>query len=202
MADDAFDPRQHMSRIQGGAPYLEVRWRLVWLRDQHPDADLVTEMIERSDRHAIFRATITLRTGGKATGWGSETADDFRDFIEKAETKAIGRALNALGFGLPELELDGDRGPAGRPVDQRDRRAQAAADLAARQASAEDGGPPLEQRATGRQLGYLRVVAREVDVDADAAAQETYGVPAQHLTRVQASRLIEQLQNGPRQDSM
>ncbi|HKG29607.1 MAG TPA: hypothetical protein VKB01_10775, partial [Thermomicrobiales bacterium] len=34
-----------------------------------------------------------------ATGYGSETASDFPDFIEKAETKAIGRALNALGYG-------------------------------------------------------------------------------------------------------
>src|SRR3546814_7260726 len=35
----------------------------------------------------------------RATGYGSETPKDFGDYIEKAETKAIGRALGALGFG-------------------------------------------------------------------------------------------------------
>jgi hypothetical protein len=48
---------------------------------------------------AIFKATVSVPSGGKATGYGSETAGDFPDFIEKAETKAIGRALNALGYG-------------------------------------------------------------------------------------------------------
>jgi hypothetical protein len=48
---------------------------------------------------AIFKATVTVPSGGKATGYGSESASDFPDFIEKAETKAIGRALNALGYG-------------------------------------------------------------------------------------------------------
>lgn len=42
-----------------------------------------------------------------STGYGSETLSDFRDYFEKAETKAIGRALAALGYGtLFALELD------------------------------------------------------------------------------------------------
>jgi len=37
--------------------------------------------------------------GGVATGTKSEKAASFPDFIEKAETGAIGRALAALGYG-------------------------------------------------------------------------------------------------------
>jgi hypothetical protein len=37
--------------------------------------------------------------GGTATGTGTETRQRFEDFVEKAETRAIGRALAALGIG-------------------------------------------------------------------------------------------------------
>jgi hypothetical protein len=83
----------------GGADYLDVKWRLLWLRKEHPDAEIVTELVQHDTQMAIFKATVTVPSGGKATGYGSETASDFPDFIEKAETKAIGRALNALGYG-------------------------------------------------------------------------------------------------------
>src|SRR5690349_20445941 len=96
-----FDPTPYLRQLRGrgGGDYLDVKWRLLWLRKEHPDAELTTEMVEHDQHMAIFKATVTLTTGGKATGYGSETANDFPDFIEKAETKAIGRALNALGFG-------------------------------------------------------------------------------------------------------
>lgn len=96
-----FDPTPYLRQLRGrgGGDYLDVKWRLLWLRKEHPDAELVTEMVEHDQQMAIFKATVTLPSGGKATGYGSETASDFPDFIEKAETKAIGRALNALGFG-------------------------------------------------------------------------------------------------------
>ena len=90
----------------------------LWLRKEHPDAEIVTELVQHDPQMAIFKATVTVPTGGKATGYGSETASDFPDFIEKAETKAIGRALNALGYGAqfgdsqrPEDPVS-DRGPA------------------------------------------------------------------------------------------
>ena len=99
-----FDPTLYLRQLQvpgrgGGADYLDVKWRLLWLRKEHPDAEIVTELVQHDPQMAIFKATVTVPTGGKATGYGSETASDFPDFIEKAETKAIGRALNALGYG-------------------------------------------------------------------------------------------------------
>lgn len=118
-----FDPTPYLRQLRGrgGGDYLDVKWRLLWLRKEHPDAELITEMVEHDQQMAIFKATVTLPTGGKATGYGSETANDFPDFIEKAETKAIGRALNALGFGAQF----GERGdepatvPPGRPSQER-----------------------------------------------------------------------------------
>src|SRR4051794_14256067 len=96
-----FDPTPYIRQLRGrgGGDHLDVKWRLLWLRKEHPDAEIVTELVQHDPQMAIFKATVTVPSGGKATGHGSETASDFPDFIDKAETKAIGRALNALGYG-------------------------------------------------------------------------------------------------------
>lgn len=102
----AFDPSNYLSKV-GNADYLEVKWRLVWLRTDHPDARIETELVSMDEvvqrgqktPRAIFRAMVSIPGKGSATGYGSETAMDFAEFIEKAETKAIGRALGALGLG-------------------------------------------------------------------------------------------------------
>lgn len=104
-----FDPRPYLKAFGGRGLYLEVKWRLVWLRRDHPDAHISTELVEWSDRHAIFKATVRIPGGGSATGFKSETAGDFRDYGEKAETGALGRALAALGYGTQFCE-DFDEG--------------------------------------------------------------------------------------------
>ncbi len=106
-----FDPSPYIRQLRGrggGSDYLDVKWRLLWLRKEHPDAEIITELVQHDPQMAIFKATVTLPSGGKATGYGSETASDFPDFIEKAETKAIGRALNALGYGAQFSERSED----------------------------------------------------------------------------------------------
>jgi hypothetical protein len=110
----SFEPARYLKRVNG-ADYLEVKWRLVWLRDRHPDADITTKLHLLQDNLAVFVCHIVLPNGGgSATGWGSETAGDFRDYIEKAETKSIGRALAALGFGT---QFSGDLNEGTRIVD-------------------------------------------------------------------------------------
>ncbi len=126
-----FDPRPHLRRIQSQgqeSDYLDIKWRLAWLRAEHPDARITTELATLNETLAIFRATIEIPSGGSATGYGSETRTDFADFIEKAETRSIGRALAALGYGTQfALELDlGDpeldvEVPPGPPVDSPER---------------------------------------------------------------------------------
>lgn len=93
-----FDPTAQLTKLKG-REYLEVKWRIAWLRSEHPEASIATEIIHLEPKLAVFKATVRIPSGGEATGYGSETPDDFRDFIEKAETKAVGRALAALGYG-------------------------------------------------------------------------------------------------------
>lgn len=123
-----FNPNEHLMQIKnrgGSADYLPVQWRLVWFRSIFPQGTIDTEELEvdfnceceaetsvwnnetrRSDKvlkkakgYARYRAVVCDGLGGRATGTKSERAVDFPDFVEKAETGAIGRALAALGYG-------------------------------------------------------------------------------------------------------
>lgn len=94
-----FNPNEHMIQLKG-KDYLQVMWRLVWFREDHPDYGLETVLIENDEEHAIFMARITDESGRVLSmGHGSERIVDFGDFLEKAETKAVGRALAMLGYG-------------------------------------------------------------------------------------------------------
>ena len=109
----AFNPQEHMMDLKG-KDYLQVMWRLVWFREEHPAWRIETEMQRYDDekQHAIFKATIFNEEGNAlSNGYGSESAKDFKDYIEKAETKAVGRALAMLGYGTqfaPDLD-EGER---------------------------------------------------------------------------------------------
>lgn len=117
----SFDPTRHLMKLKG-KDYLEVKWRLVWFRDVHPDGVLITELVQANEKSAIFKATVSAHGAGVATGYGSEEKTDFGDFLEKAETKAVGRALGALGFGTQfsdDFEFGAEQGkvvdsPVGR----------------------------------------------------------------------------------------
>lgn len=99
--------------------------RLVWFRSICPEGTIETEIIhldldreteeesyawngethrsekivKRAPGFAVFRAIVKDGKGGVAMGTKSEKAASFSDYIEKAETGAIGRALAALGYG-------------------------------------------------------------------------------------------------------
>ena len=119
-----FNPTDHLMKLKG-KDYLPVAWRLVWFREQHPNGIIDTEPLQLTDTYAVFQATVTAvgedgTVLGRATGTKAQSKQGFADFIEKAETGAIGRALAALGFGTqfdPELE-EGERladSPVERP---------------------------------------------------------------------------------------
>ena len=131
-----FNPNDHLIQLrsrEGSKDYLPVQWRLVWFREQCPLGTIDTEELEvnldreveeevyiwnsekrRSEKvvkhgrgYARYRAVVTDGKGGRATGTKTENAASFPDFVEKAETGAIGRALAALGYGTqfaPDLD--------------------------------------------------------------------------------------------------
>lgn len=126
-----FNPEKHLMELSGKA-YLEVKWRLVWFRQECPNGTIDTEeivvdldreveaevptgnwipnpnrpgkkmlekVVKQAKGYARFRAVVTDGKGGRATATKSENAASFPDFIEKAETGAVGRALAMLGYG-------------------------------------------------------------------------------------------------------
>ena len=119
-----FNPNDHMMKLKG-KDYLQVAWRLVWFRDEENGCGcewgIQTEMLEHGDGYAVFRATITNKDGIIiSTGHGSESQKDFGDYLEKAETKAVGRALAMLGFGtqFADEELDEGTRIVDSPIDR------------------------------------------------------------------------------------
>lgn len=185
----AFDPAKHLTRVSGN-DYLEVKFRLVWLRDRDPDAELETMLIEHREGWALFKAVVRLSTGGMATGYAHGKESDFKDYLERAETRAIGRALAACGFGT-QFCADHDEGghvadapvPPGRGQGYEPRRG--------------GGGHAPDEAATQRQLRYLQSVAREAGIDAamlDEMCMAEFGVAAGGLSRRDASTLIDNIQ--------
>jgi hypothetical protein len=115
-----FDPNQHLLAIERFdkrlnqkvvTDYLNVQNRLIWfIRDQRAliAAGLAsttyvvqTDLIEldRQQGWAHFKSYVRDVLGNEATMYGSESVKDFSDYIEKASTKSLGRALLLLGYG-------------------------------------------------------------------------------------------------------
>jgi len=113
-----FDPRPYLRQLDNGEPYLDVKWRLHWLRSEHPDAQIETDLIAADADSVVCKATVRLSDGGSATGHASATRSADMTHVELAETRAIGRALAALGYGAEYADPDSftpraaERGPS------------------------------------------------------------------------------------------
>ena len=147
-----FNPEKHLMDLSGKS-YLEVKWRLVWFRQECPNGTIDTEemevdtareveaevptgnwipnpnrpgkkmpekVIKQAKGYARFRAVVTDGKGGRATATKSENAASFEDYIEKAETGAVGRALAMLGYGTAFTgdELSEDHRIVDAPVER------------------------------------------------------------------------------------
>lgn len=83
-----------------GKDYLQVAHRLVWFREEHPAWSIQSDLIKIENNYALAKATIKNEKGEViATAHKREDASHFPDFIEKAETGSIGRALAYCGYG-------------------------------------------------------------------------------------------------------
>lgn len=190
-APTTFDPARHLTLVSG-KEYLEVKWRLVWLRSEHPDAIIETELVSHHNNEAVFRALVKLPDGGSATGWGSEDRQGFGDYLEKAETKAIGRALAALGYGT-QFCSDFDFGANNGRVVDAPVQFRAIGGAASQESRSSSG---YDTAATDRQKNLISSLARDLKLtrkDLDETAQEVAGTPLDGLTRRNASTLIESL---------
>jgi hypothetical protein len=199
MNDKAFDGRRYLSKVNG-KDYLEVKWRLLWLRTEHPDAAVQTELVKHEAGLALFRAQVTLPEGGEASGWGSETASDFVDYVEKAETKALGRALAALAYGTQFCEdFDFRRDGQGPAVD-------APVEPPAKQSSGRrsfrTSADARDARATTPQVKAIYSLARankSLDEQGmEERCQAAYGCPPADLSKRQASQFIDALKRESR----
>lgn len=169
-----YKPTPHLLQLERRTPkdgktttseYLPVKERLVWFVTEQRQliaAGLATttyairpRLIEHDPQngHATFECMIRDVLGNEATDYGSESRADWRDYLEKAATKATGRALAALGYGTSfALELDEEERVVDSPVEKRPTRGQsAAAPLGSSEASAAG-----EQPADERQIQSIR----------------------------------------------
>jgi hypothetical protein len=113
-----------------GKEYLEVKYRLVWFREEHPDWAIETELLSVNPESAYSRAVVKDEHGRViATSHKFESKKGFTDFLEKAETGAIGRALALIGYGTQFCADDLDEAGrscevvTGRPPDHSGERA-------------------------------------------------------------------------------
>lgn len=109
--------------MRGNKEYLQVAHRLVWFREECPNWSIETEIYALDEKGAVVRAIIRDEKGRViATSTKSEDIQGFADYLEKAETGSIGRALALCGFGT-QFTDDFDEGerladsplPQGRP---------------------------------------------------------------------------------------
>jgi hypothetical protein len=101
--------------------YLPVAARIAWFRKEHLFWSIITDIEQLADKAVVMKATIKDRQGvGIATARKKETKIGFPDYIEKAETGAIGRALALCGYGtLQAPEFDEQDRLTDAPVEKK-----------------------------------------------------------------------------------
>ena len=167
--------------------YLDVKWRIVWFRTEHPNGSIATRLMsDPGISPAVVQATVTLENGVTATGFGQCGEDDWSDWLEKAETRAIGRALALLGYGTQFCE-EFDEIISDAPVES-----------PRRQTSGSRQSPlPSADPMTPNQQKFLFSLAREAGMpndELDEIVHERFGHGVADLLKHEASTLIGSLQ--------
>lgn len=131
-----FDPMKYMLKLpkakkvklsngqvrwqQTEADYLPVAARIAWFRREHSSWSIITKVVQLANKAVIMKAVIKDENGRIiATARKKETEIGFPDYIEKAETGAVGRALAMCGYGtLQAPEFDECERLADSPVEK------------------------------------------------------------------------------------
>lgn len=93
-------------RGEGDSPHATML-RVLWLRSDHADARISTELTHLRDDLVVFHAVVALANDASSSGYAAEplTIDDEpAATIERGETRAIGRALDILGYVVPSRD--------------------------------------------------------------------------------------------------
>jgi len=177
-----------------GKDYLPVAARVKWFRSVHPAGTIETQEVcvdlerpfvkggAKVYGYARFHATVRDAEGHiLGQGTKTENAANFFDYVEKAETGSIGRALAASGFGT-ELDQDLDEG---RVVDApRERRsAQASPPVTPRIASLRPSGPTKLQPDI---LEWLDQQSKRAGYEDLKAACEALEYPVESVLTIEA----------------
>lgn len=98
-----------------GKSYMQVAHRLVWFVEENPKFHIDTELPVLDADKATAKVTIKVfdEQGNivrKAQDMKTEHTKHFADFMEKAITGAMGRALSQLGYGTAYALADLDEG--------------------------------------------------------------------------------------------
>ncbi len=98
-----------------GKPYMQVAHRIVWFNEEVKSYSITSEFISLTEERAVVKTTVTiLDDNGKvvrsAQATKAEDRKSFADFIEKAETGSLGRAITSLGYGTAYAIADLDEG--------------------------------------------------------------------------------------------
>lgn len=209
----SYDPSAHLTKIKG-QDYLQVKDRLVWLETDHTDYDIESSLIYHQDGRAVVQSVISIYYGEideagvrhrtlirSATGIGSETIDSFESYIEKAQTKSIGRALGMLGFGTQwAVEFNDAEGNdlaslADSPVGPRQQTQQQP-----RQQQQSGGNGPAADMATNAQKSMIQYKAKQAGMEPERLVDfinEMVGKGFNELTKRDASRVIDAFNDFP-----
>ena len=83
-----------------GKDYLQVAYRILWLKEEHPDWVIKTQILKFELDYCVIKATIEDNDGRTISeAHQMTTKQEFPKFLAKCETSAIGRAIGMAGFG-------------------------------------------------------------------------------------------------------
>jgi len=212
-----FDAHKYLIKVSG-RDYLEVKFRLHWFRLEHAAWDIRTDLVhlDLEKGIALVRADIFDEKGNhKASGLNMENKKTFEEYVMKAETGAIGRALAALGYGTLQtfdleegiekgriadapVKLDRDKGN-GKTMSQTAKEEEQPQQESGQEIRHEDigtngsngnnggnGNGNGNGRISEKQLHYLEDLCKELNVRP--------GIDLATITREQASRHITNLE--------
>ena len=87
-----------------GKQYIMVNERIKEFRKQHPNGQILTQVLANADGQVMFQAKVIVDCVLVATGHAYEkeasTFINKTSYIENCETSAIGRALGVYGIGI------------------------------------------------------------------------------------------------------